>query len=99
LVGFSTYSPFEVAHARGADRALERDARERDRGRGADHRGDVGIDFGVDREHGRDDLHFVVEAVREERAQRPVDEARGEDLLLRRTALALEEAAGMLPAA
>ena len=65
----------DVAHARGADRAVERDARERHRGGGAEHRRDVGIDFRVDREHGRDDLHLVVEAAREERAQRPVDEA------------------------
>jgi len=64
----------DVADARGADGALERDARQRHGGGCADHRDDIGIDFGVDREHRRDHLHLVVEAAREERAQRPVDQ-------------------------
>ena len=66
------------------------------RRRRADHRRDVGIDFRIDRQHRRDDLHFVVEAVREQRAERPVDQAAGQRLLLGRAALALEEAAGDL---
>jgi hypothetical protein len=88
-----------VAHARRADGTVERDARQRERRRGADHRRDVGIDFGVHRHDGRDDLHVVVEAVREERTDRPVDQARGQRLLLRGAAFAAEEAAGILPAA
>jgi hypothetical protein len=43
-----------------------------------------------------DDLGLVPEAVREQRPQRPVDQARGQGLLLGRPALALEEAAGDL---
>ena len=35
----------DVADARGADRAVERNAGDRERGRCADHRGDVGIDL------------------------------------------------------
>ena len=65
LVGLSTYCAVDVADARGADRAVERNAGERDRRRRADHRRNVGIDLGIDRHHRRDDLHFVVEAVRE----------------------------------
>ena len=94
--GLSTYWPFDVADARGADRAVERHAGQRERGRRADHRRDVGIDLRIDRHHRRDDLHFVVEAVGEQRADRPVDQARGQRLLLGGAAFALEEAAGDL---
>src|SRR6185503_8973928 len=44
-----------------------------------------------------DDLHLVREALRPERPDRAVDHARGEDRLLGRAPLALEEAAGDLP--
>ena len=44
--------------------------------------------------HRGDDLHVVDEAFREQRPDRPVDQARGQRFLLGRTALALEEAAG-----
>ena len=96
LVGIEHVLAVDVADARRADRAVERHARQHQRRRRADHRRDVGIDFGIDRHHRRDDLHFVVEAVREQRPDRPVDEARGQRLLFRRTAFALEEAAGNL---
>ena len=86
----------DVADARGADRAVERNAGERERGGDADHRRDVGIDLGVHRHHRRDDLDFVVEAVGEQRPDRAVDQARGQDVLLRRPPFALEEAAGNL---
>ena len=45
------------------------------------------------RVHGDDHLHLVLEAVREERANRTVDQARDQRLLLGRTAFALEIAA------
>ena len=86
----------DVADARGADRTVERDAGKRQGRRGADHRGNVGVDFRIDRHHRRDDLHFVVEAVGEQRADRPVDQARGQRFLLRGPPFALEEAAGDL---
>ena len=89
--------PVPVADARRADRAVEGKSRERERRRGAEERRDVGVDVRIHRQHGRDDLHVVEEAVREERADRAVDEARGERLLLGRTALALEEAARDAP--
>src|SRR6185436_4529822 len=47
----------------------------------------------VERQYRRDDLHFVIEAVRKQRPDRAVDEPRGQRLLLGGTALALEEAA------
>ena len=50
----------------------------------------------VAREDRRDDLRVVLEALGEERAARPVDDAAGEDLLVALATLALEEAAGDL---
>ena len=50
--------------------------------------------LGVQRHHGRDDLHLVAQALDERRAQRPVGQAAGEDRVLRRPALAAEERAG-----
>ena len=58
----------------------------------------VGVDLRVGGHHGDHHLHLVKEAVVEERAQAAVDDAAGEDLLVGRTALALDEAAGHLAA-
>ena len=49
---------------------------------------------GIQREHGRDDLDFVEEAFGEQRADRAVDQARGQRFFFGRAAFALEEAAG-----
>ncbi len=84
----------DVADSRTADRAPERHAGNRERGRGAEHRRDVRIDLGVERHDGRDDLHFVVEAFREQRADRTVDQPRRQCFLLGGATFALEEAAG-----
>src|SRR3546814_15887447 len=48
-------------------------------------------------QHRADHLRLVLVALREQRADRPVDEAGDQGLLLRRPALALEEAARDLP--
>ena len=79
-----------------ADRAVERDARDGERGRRAVDRRDVVRVLQVDTEDGRDDLHLVAEVGRERRAQRPVGEARGEDRVLARATFAAEERAGDL---
>src|SRR5690606_34573992 len=50
-------------------------------------------DLGVHRHHRGDDLHFVAEAIGEQRADRAIDQARSQRLLFGRAALALEEAA------
>jgi hypothetical protein len=86
----------EVADAARADGAVERNAGDGEGGGDGDHRRDVGVDLGVERQHLGHDLHFVVEAVREQRADRAVDEARGQRFLFRGPAFALEEAAGDL---
>ena len=86
----------DIADAGGGDRAEERNAGDGQRRRGADQGDDVGIVLQVMAQHGADDLRLVAEAGREQRADRPVDEARGQHLLLGRPAFALEEAAGDL---
>ena len=85
--------PVEPAHARGGDRAEEGNAGQRQGGRAADQRHDVGVVFQVVAKHGRHDLHLMAEAFREQRAQRPVDQAADQRLLLRRAAFTLEEPA------
>ena len=56
-------------------------------------RDDVGIVLEVVRQHGDDDLGLVAPALDEERADRAVDQAGDQGLLLGRTAFALEVAA------
>ena len=84
------------ADAGGADGAQERHAGQRERGRRSDDGHDVGVVLHVVREHGDDHLRLVLEALHEQRPDRPVDQARGERLLLARAAFALEKAAGNL---
>ena len=86
----------DVAHAGGADRAAERDAGDRQRGADADHGGDVGVDFGVERQRVDDHVHFVQEAFGEQRADRAVDQAAGQRFVFAGLGFALEEAAGDL---
>ena len=82
------------AHA--ADRAAERQARELGgRRRGVDRQRVVGV-LRVERQHRDDDLDLVAQAVDERRAQRPVDQAAGEDRVGARAAFAAEERAGDL---
>ena len=83
----------DVADAGGADRAHEGDARNGQRGGGGDHGEDVRVVLHVVLENGDDDLRLVLVAIGEQRADRAVDEARGQRLVLGRTAFALEVAA------
>jgi hypothetical protein len=86
----------DIADAGGADRAEERNARDRQRGGTADHRDDIRVILQVVAQYRRDNLSLTAETWMEERPDRPVDQTRGQDLLLARPALALEEAAGDL---
>jgi len=83
----------DIAHARRADRAVERNTRHGQGRAGADHGGDVSLHLGVEAQHVHHHLHFVEEAVREEGADRAVDQATGERLEFAWAAFALEEAA------
>ncbi len=74
----------------------ERDRREHQRRGGAVHREDVvGMDV-IDAQRHVHQLRLEVPALREERADRAVDHARGQRALLARATLALEERAGDL---
>ena len=84
----------DEADARGADRALEGRARQRQRRGGGHHRQNVGIVLHVMRQHGDDDLGLVAPAIDEQRADRPIDQAGDQRLLLGGPAFALEIAAG-----
>ena len=77
----------DEADARGADRSHERRARQRQRRRGRNHRQDVGIVLEIVREHGDDHLRIAAPAVGEQRADRAVDQARDQRLLLGRAGL------------
>ena len=83
----------DIADAGGPDRPEEGDAGERQRGGACYHRDDIGVVLHVVGEDGCDDLRLVLEARREERADRPVDQARGQGFLLGRAPFALEIAA------
>ena len=80
----------DLAHPDGAHGSLERDPGEAQRGGRAVHRQDVRVVLLVARDGEANDLDFVPEPVGEERTDRPVDEAGGQDLLLDRRAFALE---------
>ena len=84
----------DAADADVRGRAVERAAREAERGRGADARDHVGVHLDVGGQDVVEDLDLVPEAVREEGPDGAVDETRGEGLLVGGPGLALEEAAG-----
>ena len=84
----------DVAHAAGADRAAEGDAGNGEGGGCAEHGRNVRINSRVGRENVNDDLHFIEESVREERADRTVDQTARQRFLFGGTAFALEEAPG-----
>ena len=87
----------DEADAGAADRAHEGHAGNRQSGGSGDHREDVGLVLTVVGEDLRDHEDFVVEAFREERADRAVDQAAGQRFLFGRAALTLEEAARDAP--
>ncbi len=86
----------DQAHAATARRAQEGGAADAQRGRAADHAQDVRVVVRVGAQHPREDLDLVLIAVREQGAQRPVDQAAGQDLLGRGAALPLDDSAGEL---
>ncbi len=83
----------DIADPSASDRPHERDPGNGQRRRGSNHGDDVGIILQIVTQHGADDLRLIEEARDEERADRPVDEAGDQRLLLRRAAFTLEEAA------
>ena len=89
---------FHVApDAHAGSRAVERRAAREQRRGGAGHADGVGRVHAVHHERGGDDVHFLLEPVRETRADGTVDHARRERALVGRTRLALQVAAGNAP--
>ena len=84
----------DAADAGTADRAHEGHAGQRQCGGSGNHADNVGIVFHVMGEDRDDDLRVALVAFSEQRADRAVDETRGQRLLLGGTAFALEVAAG-----
>ena len=78
--------------AHGGDRPRERNRRDRKRGRGAGQGQHVRIVLVIGRQQQGDDLRLAGPSGREQRPDRPVDQAARQHLLLGRLALALEEA-------
>ena len=87
----------DQADPHGAHRPHERERRDHEGRGGPVDRQDVVRRDEVGRQRRADDLHLVREALRPERPDRAVDHARGENRLLGRSPLALEETAGDLP--
>ena len=86
----------QIADPGAADGAEEGQAGDGEGRRSADHGDDVGIVLQVVGEHRADHLGLVAILGMEERTDRPVDEPRGQRLLLARPPLTLEKAAGDL---
>ncbi len=85
-----------VGETHRADRAVERNAGNGERGRRAVDRHDVVRVLEVDTEDGRDDLDLVAEVGRERRAQRPVGQTTREDRELAGATLTTEKRTGDL---
>ena len=83
----------DVTHARCADWAVERNTGQAQGCGSTDHRNDVRVHLRVNGNHGRDHLNFVQEAVREQWADRAVNQTGSQRLAFARTAFATEEAA------
>ncbi|CCK04988.1 Spidroin 1 [Cronobacter sakazakii 701] len=83
----------DVTHARGTNRAVERNTGQRQRSGRADHRNNIRVNLRVNGNDGRDNLNFVNEAFREQRAERAVNQTRDQRFAFARTAFATEEAA------
>ncbi len=81
------------AHADRANGTFPRNRRDRQGGRRADNREDIGVVFLVGRQDRGHDLDLGLVALREERADRPVRQAGGEDRGLGRATFALRESA------
>ena len=84
----------DAADAHGAERAGERDVGNQSAAQAPLMQRMSGSIFAVGAEEHADDLRVVEVALREERTQRAVGHAAGEDFLFGRTAFALEVAAG-----
>src|SRR5262249_31359134 len=84
----------QATDAHAGNGAAEGDVRNLERGRRADQGYRIGVVFAVDGKHRGDHLRLTEKSFGEQRPQGTIDQARNEDLALRRPPLALEETAG-----
>ncbi len=94
--GIEDVGALDEADARRCDRSHEGNARERQCRGGGHQPQDVGVVLEIVAEDGDDHLGFVLVAVGEQGADRPVDQPRGQRLAFGGAAFALEVAAGNL---
>ncbi len=87
---------FVASDANGGDGLLDGTIRNCERGAGGANREHVGVEFGIDRKHRRDDLNVVAEAVGKQWPDRTVDLARGKRGVFGRTSFALDVSSGDL---
>ena len=92
-VGFRIQFPSTRPTRTAASGPFQGTARETQCGGGRDHAEHVGVVLLVGREDGDEDLHLVLESLRKEGPDRAVDQTAGQNLLVRRAALALEKSA------
>ena len=85
-----------IADGNAGDRAGPRNIGNRESDGGADHGSDFGRAVRVNRHHRADHGNIVAHILREQRADRPVDHAGGEDGRFGRAAFALHEGTGDL---
>ena len=88
--------PVDPADTHGRQRSVPRHRRQGQRGRGGQGGEHIGIVFLVGRQDGDEHLDFVLEALGKQWADAAVDQPAGKNLLVRRTALTLQEPAGNL---
>ena len=84
----------DMADAHTRDRPRLRNAGQRERRRRPGDREHVGVVLGIRGDHEGDDLRLVAPSGREQRPDRPIDQAAREHFLFGRLAFALEESAG-----
>ncbi len=82
-----------VSDACASNRSLEGKAGQAQGGRSAQHRGHIGVNVRIERQHRRDDLHVIEKTFRKQRTDRPVDQAGSERLALRGAPFSAEEPA------
>ena len=89
-------APVDQAHAHATQDVSERNIRDGQRGAGADHGQRRRILLGIGRQHHGNDLRLVGIAFGEQRPDRPVNQAAGQDFFFRGPAFAFNESAWKL---
>ena len=82
----------DVTYAGSTNRTIERNTRQRQCCGSANHRDDIRVNLRVNRNHGGDNLNFVDEAFREQRANRAVNQTRDQGFAFAWTTFTTEEA-------